>query len=132
MRYTFVFTGIVSRPNHFSLNFLLNNTNVLSINRLSRQPLPFFLYQTKLSPTFIIFIAAFSSLFRVCPHSQVHTLSDNLRSLFTVPQNRHILLDGNHLSITISCFPLSASLYDSIVRNIPKPLSFVDFPKLRD
>ena len=39
------------------MGFLLNNTNVLSINRLSRQFLPFYYYQTILSPIFLSIIS---------------------------------------------------------------------------
>ena len=48
------------------------------------------------------------------------------------PHSEQSWEDGNHLSMTASCFPCSRSLYSKKVRNIPKPLSLVDFPSRRE
>ncbi len=51
---------------------------------------------------------------------------------FLYPHTEQVWLEGNHLSIRISCFPSSSSLYFRKVVNMPHPLSWTDLPKCSD
>ena len=78
---------------------------------------------------FFIFIAAFWSRPIVIP--QLHCIvriDKSFISGWRVPQQWHIWLDGNHLSTFMKCFPRSKSLYSSMDKNIPYPLSKVALP----
>ena len=80
-----------------------------------------------------MFIAALWSRLCVVPQLlHVQFLSASVRSSFMRPQTLQVLLDGYHLSILAKVFPCDVSLYSSIVRNIPKPLSLVDLPSFRE
>src|SRR5690606_25622063 len=79
-----------------------------------------------LNPNFLIFNAAFKSLFKLCPFSQVQVLSDNCRFLFISPQILHILELGENLPITRR----SLTLYSNICLNIPQPQSCIDNARL--
>ena len=137
----FIYNITTVAPNHISelpiakaIGFSLKCSNKHSINELSPQSLRFYLksYCKSNNPWFKMFIAAFSSRLRVCPQLQVHTLSESFKSELMQPQNLHILELGNHLSILISFFPWISNFCWSLVRNIPNPLSLVDFPKFND
>ena len=80
-----------------------------------------------------MFIAALWSRLCVVPQPlHVQLLSASVRSSFMRPQTLQVLLDGYHLSILAKVFPCDVSLYSSIVRNMPKPLSLVDLPSFRE
>ena len=78
-----------------------------------------------------ILIAAFRSLSISFPHVQRYTLSDNPSSFFIFPHLLHFLLEGKKRSTFTNSFPFQSSLYSSIFRNIPYPLSCTLFPKCR-
>lgn len=74
-------------------------------------------------------IAELWSLSPIYPHEQVYVLTRIGIGLVT-PQLEHVLVEGNHLSILISCLPCSFSLYFKKETNIPQPLSKTLFQNL--
>ena len=84
-----------------------------------------------LFPSFRILTAAFTSRSIRFPHSHRYVRSDNASSFFLCPHTLHILLDAKYLSTFIRYFPRSSSLYPSMERNWPYPLSCIPFPKCR-
>ena len=84
-----------------------------------------------LFPSFRILTAAFTSRSIRFPHSHRYIRSDNASSFFLCPHTLHILLDAKYLSTFIRYFPRSSSLYPSMERNWPYPLSCIPFPKCR-
>ena len=81
-----------------------------------------------LFPSFRILTAAFTSRSIRFPHSHRYIRSDNASSFFLCPHTLHILLDAKYLSTFIRYFPRSSSLYPSMERNRPYPLSCIPFP----
>lgn len=78
-------------------------------------------------------MAALWSRLCVVPQAlHVQLRSASVRSSFIKPHTLQVLLEGYHLSILAKVFPCDVSLYSNIVRNIPKPLSLVDFPNFRE
>ena len=82
-------------------------------------------------PSCLILMASLTSLSLSNPHSQRNVRSESDRDSLTRPQHEHVLDEGNHLSILISFFPCSASLYWRKVVNMPQPLSWTPWPKWR-
>ena len=82
-------------------------------------------------PSLRILTAAFTSRSIRFPHSHMYVRSDKASSFFLFPHTLHILLDAKYLSTFIRYFPRSSSLYPSIERNCPYPLSCIPFPKCR-
>ena len=69
-------------------------------------------------PLFLIFTAALWSRSISFPQLQTYLLSDSA-IVFTLPHTQQVFVDGNHGSTLTRYFPRSASLYSSIVRNMP-------------
>ena len=80
-------------------------------------------------PSFFMLIAAFWSRSMISPQSQrIFRMERSFISGCICPQQWHSWLEGYHLSTLIRYFPRSDSLYSSMFRNIPYPLSRVAFP----
>ena len=80
-------------------------------------------------PSSRILTAAFTSRSIRFPHSQTYILSDNANSFSYVHIHcKSCSMQNNGLPF-IRCFPRSSSLYPSMDRNCPYPLSCTPFPR---
>src|SRR5699024_270533 len=78
-------------------------------------------------PSVLILSAELYSLSRFSPHEQAYVrMFIGIDWVF--PQFEQVFVEGNHLSILISCFPCSFSLYCKKDVNIPHPLSATFLP----
>ena len=84
-----------------------------------------------LSPSARIFLAAFTSLSWVVPHSgHVYDLSSSVSPSYLYPQTLHVLELGYHRSMTDSVLPYHDALYSSRRRHSPRFTSDRDFARL--
>src|SRR5699024_12645649 len=77
--------------------------------------------------SFLILMSELYSLSRFSPHKHAYVrMFIGIDWVF--PQFEQVFVEGNHLSILISCFPCSFSLYCKKDVNIPHPLSATFLP----